>query len=487
MESKKNFIQLILWILFVVLIIGAAYGSFFVWKINKIENKIDVSQNNDVSLFDTFKNLALPNKDLLKNTDGERINVLLLGIAGEGKPGKNLTDTIMIASIDTITNQVALLSLPRDLYAEIPEAHFQTKINTVYQYGLNQYKNDQVKAMEPIKKTVENITSLDIQYWVVINFDGFQKAIDTVGGINIMNERDIYDPRYPGPNYSYEIFELKKGLHHLDGSVALKYARMRHNDPEGDFGRAKRQQQVLQATKNKIFSMGTLFNALALNELLDTLGDNMKTNINPKELSGLLKLIKKLDTNNITNAVVDAWKSESLLRISHVFYKDTRAFILIPRIGNWNEVAYLAQNIFDTNEIKRNRQEISKENSRIAIINKSANSRVSTRIQKLLKESFGYRNVIMLQDSNKDTEEFSMAYDLTGGEKPFTLNEIAKKFPTKISYTLSENYRKLVDDIKIDLVIVIGKDLIERYNMVEYSIEDYNQASETNEYQEFIK
>lgn len=485
MGSKKNFVQLILWAFLIVLLIGAAYGSFFVWKINKIENKVYADRNGSASVFDTFKNLTSINENVLRGAESGRINILLLGIPGAGKPGQNLTDTIMIASLNTKTNQVALLSIPRDLYAEIPEVKLQAKINTVYQYGLNQYSNDRSKAIEPVKKTIENITSLDIDYWAVINFDGFQKAIDAIGGINIMNERDIYDPRYPGPNYSYEVFELKKGFYRLDGKTALKYARMRHNDPEGDFGRTKRQQQVLQATKNKIFSTGTFLNALALNELLNTLGDNIKTDIDSKELGGFLKLATKLDTNNIANAVIDAWKSESLLRVSHIFYGDIRTFVLIPRIGNWNEVADLSQNIFNTNEIKRKREEISKENARVAVINKSSSPQALNRIQKLLKESFGYKNVVVLYDSNKNTEESSVVYDLTGGKNPFTLDELAKKLPAKVSYEMNTSYQKLIGGIKTDLAVVIGKDLLERYNMVEYSVEDYNKAKDTNEYIEF--
>jgi len=208
--------------------------------------------------------------------------------------------------------------------------------------------------MEPIKKVIENITSLDINYWVVMNFDGFQKAVDAIGGINITNEYDIFDPRYPGPNYSYETFELKKGFHHLDGATALKYARMRHNDPKSDFGRAKRQQQVMQAIKNKIFSTGTLLNPVAINQLLNTLGENVKTNIASSEFADFVALIKNLDTNNINNVVLDAWKKDSLLRGSQI----TGISALIPRVSNWSEIQELAQNIFDTNKIKRKREEI---------------------------------------------------------------------------------------------------------------------------------
>ena len=485
MTAKKIFVKLILWTLLVFLLIGAAYGSFFVWKITQMGNKINANQDYPVSFLDTFRSLT-SNQISLKGVERQRINILLLGIAGPGKSGKNLTDTIMIASLNLKTNQVALLLIPRDLYVEVPETGIQTKINTVYQLGLLKNDDNPQKALEPLKKIIENITALNIDYWAVINFDGFQEIIDSVGGINIMNERDIYDPRYPGHNYSYTTFELKKGFQRLNGETTLKYARMRHNDPEGDFGRARRQQQVLKAAKNKVFSTGTFLNVMALSKLFDALGDNVKTDIKAEEFGDFIELVKKLDTNNINNAVIDAWDKDSLLIVSHIFYGDVRSFVLIPRIGNWNETQELAQNIFNLNEIKRRKEAISKENASVLIIDKSANAGIVQRIKNLLKDNFDYKNVAIMNDPNKNIEEKSTVYDLTGGLFPFTLDELASKLPAQASYSLSPDYKKIIANIKADLVIVIGKDLIARYNMEKDSFEEYKNSSDTNEYSEFI-
>ncbi|KKP80225.1 MAG: hypothetical protein UR78_C0002G0011 [Candidatus Moranbacteria bacterium GW2011_GWF2_35_39] len=450
------------------------YGAFFIWKITNTENKINIKNENTVSFLDTFKNIVSPGKINLQGMDQGRINVLLLGIAGQGKPGRNLTDTIMIASFNTKTGQTALLSIPRDLFVEVPENNYTTKINTVYEYGLQTFPSDEENSMEPIKKVIENITSLDINYWVVMNFDGFQKAVDAIGGINITNEYDIFDPRYPGPNYSYETFELKKGFHHLDGATALKYARMRHNDPKSDFGRAKRQQQVMQAIKNKIFSTGTLLNPVAINQLLNTLGENVKTNIASSEFADFVALIKNLDTNNINNVVLDAWKKDSLLRGSQI----TGISALIPRVSNWSEIQELAQNIFDTNKIKRKREEIDKENATVVIINKSGNSIVSNRINKLLKENFGYKNVIALSTTGQKTERQTFVYDLTGGKKLFTLNELVEKLPAKASSSFNFSDKKSIGNITADLVLIIGEDLIPHYSLAEVDFKDYNEDSE---------
>lgn len=488
MNIRKNFIKIILLLFLAILLATAGYGSFLIFKINQTGGKINVNDSREIdktSFFDTLKNIASPKKINLRGNEEGRIDILLLGIAGTGKAGKNLTDTIMIASIDSENGQVALLSIPRDLYIEISETNIKTKINNVYQYGLSQNSGNEKKAAELVEKTIENITDIDIDYWSVLSFEGFRKIIDAVGGINIMNERDIFDPRYPGPNFSYTTFELEKGFHLLDGETALKYARMRHNDPEGDFGRAKRQQQVLQSTRNKIFSTGTLLNVISVNKLFEALGDNLKTNIRPEEIGNFIELSKKIDMNNINNIVIDAWNPQSLLKVSHVFYGDLRSFILIPRVGNWSEIKDLAQNIFDTNKIKNRRKKIEEENASVSIINKSGDLKTQERITRLLKESFNYKNVTVISDRNNSTEKETVAYDLEDGKNPFTLDELIIKLPSSASFNLPPNYQNLLTNIKTDIVVVLGEDIVSRYNMEENSFEEYNESENINEYSEF--
>lgn len=483
----KGFIKKTLLVLTAIFLACAiAYASFFIWKINSTKEKITIVPQNNSGMLQTLKSFV-SKKDLvdLKGQESGRINILLLGIAGQGKAGTNLTDTIMIASLNTRTNQVALISIPRDFYVEVPGDNINMKINSAYQYGLNRYGNSDLSAKN-LGKMITDITSLTVDYYVILNFDGFEKAIDAIGGINVMNERDIYDARYPGPNFSYETFELKKGFQHLDGKTALKYARERHDDPEGDFGRAKRQQQVMQSAKNKIFSTKTLFNFVAVNSLLDTLGNNVKTNISAREMESFFELSKKLDTANINNVVVDAWSKDSLLKVSHIFFGNTRAFVLIPRIGNYSEIHELSQNVFDLNKIKRRKDEIAKENASIVLINKSGDSGLTQKIKKLLSDNFNYKNVIVLSDSSKTIEEKTVAYSLDNGSKPFTLDELAGKLPAAASYQIPANYSEITKNITVDIVVILGKDIVSKYNMEEDSIEEYKKSTDSNEYQEIM-
>ena len=479
-RRRKLALKIIFGAAMLVLAFGIAYGMFFVYKLLTLEKKINPAESNKVTFLQTARSLVSPPDINLKGMEKDRINILLLGIAGKGKPGQNLTDTMMIASINPKNNQVALLSIPRDFYVKVPGLNFQSKINSVYQYGLNTYKESE-KAAELVSETVKDITSLDMDYYVVLDFDGFQKIIDSVGGINIMNERDIYDRSYPGPNYSYETFSLAKGFHQLDGATTLKYVRERHDDPEGDFGRAKRQQQVLQSTKNKVFSTATMLNVLALNNLFNALGETIQTNIKAEEITGFLELSKKLDTQNINNLVLDAWNKESLLKVTHVLYGNINAFVLIPRVGNYSEIKEVAENIFDLNKIKRRREAIAEESAEIAIINQSGNWALTGKIKKLLADNLSYKNVVMLNNPSNTQEEKSVVYDLTNGIKPFTLDELVEKLPASPSYEENPFLRKLLVDKKTDMVISLGKDLVDIYNVEEGTIEDLNKARDDQE------
>lgn len=452
------------------------YFSFLIYKVDSVGKKItirEVIENPSSSFLKTIRSFtALSAQNSLRGFSGGRINILLLGTAGKGKPGQNLTDTLMVLSINSQNGQAALLSLPRDLYVSAPFLNFGTKINSVYQLGLNNSGKDPRVAAEIILKTVEDATSLKLHYFVILNFDGFEKIIDSLGGINIQNERDIYDPRYPGPNYSYETFELKKGLHHLDGQTALKYARERHNDPEGDFGRAKRQQQIMEAVKNKFFSAQTLLDVFSLNEIFNALEENIVTDIAPQEIAGFLELIKNLDTRNATNVVLDAWNKDSLLKVYHVATEKGLAFALIPRTGNWSEIQELSKNIFELEKLEKKRMEIQKEEARLTILNKSGNFSLSEKIKKLLNSDLNYKDVSLLTNKNSFLEEKSVVIDLTDGQKPFSLEEIALKLPTAVSYQIPAWIEEVLNYSETDLVIVIGKDLINSYNKEEGTVED---------------
>ncbi len=391
----------------------------------------------------------------LRGEESGRINILLLGRAGETYPGKNLTDTIMIASIDVPARKVSLLSLPRDLYAPIPKTSFSTKLNSLYQYGINSDA-----GVIPLHASIENITGLKLHYFAIIDFDGFEKIVDVLGGVDVEVTRDIYDDRYPGKNYSYETFALKVGRHKLDGKTALKYVRERHDDPEGDFGRAKRQQQVLQALKDRAFSPGVFLNIVTIDALLKTLGESVKTDLTLVDIESLLILAKTLDTENPETFVVDAWKKESLLRTSHVMVGPTRVFILVPRAGenNWNEIRDVAENIFDRERLTERARQIAREEASLTILADPASLSAAERLKTLTRE-LGLASVTVERISPLENQPLqSIIVDRSNLAKPFSLDELLKRLPLQKENSLPITSISGLSQ-ESDLVLLVGSSL----------------------------
>lgn len=278
----------------------------------------------------------------LKSTN-DRINILLLGIAGGAHAGSNLTDTIIVASYDLKTNQVFFFSIPRDLW--LPA--LKSKANAVYQTGLSDNN-----GLGLAKVIFGNVVGLPISYALRVDFRGFVAAIDATDGIEVLVEKPFDDYLYPidgkendlcgneeveqdfneeeakklnidpgkrkvlitpdgqiatdsaeedkGIKYfncRYEHITFEKGQMRMGGAIALSFVRSRHgtNGEGSDFARAKRQQKVIEAIRNKILSLGTLASPSKITELLNVLGKSVDTDVSIKDAVELYKLSKKLD------------------------------------------------------------------------------------------------------------------------------------------------------------------------------------------------
>lgn len=458
----------------VVLLVGiGGYGTFLFLKVHRVSQQIST---NKPSLTDDLRatasllklNITESTRESLQGEKSGRINILLLGAAGKHDAGSDLTDTIMLMSIDSRNKKISLLSLPRDLYVRIPKTNAYTKINSLYAYGLRSDAGPQY-----IIQSVEEITGQTVNYHLIVNYDAFREIIDSIGGIHVTVQRDILDTRFPGPNYSYETFEIKKGFHTLDGNTALKYVRERHDDPEGDFGRAKRQQQVIQAVKNRLFSVQTLFNVLAINKILDSVGKNIRTDMALTDIESFLELSKEIDMQNINNVVIDAWKKDSLLKVSHVDLGGVRAFILVPRVGNYSEIKQSAETIFDANANKDRTERIASENARITIINRSGNRSLESKIYDLLKNKMSFSQTNIFHEPNPGEKlSQTIIIDHSQMSKLYTLDTLIKKLPATLSQDTS---RVSADD---DIMILLGSDLIDAYRYDDDSLDDFNNAQD---------
>jgi LCP family protein required for cell wall assembly len=257
--------------------------------------------------------------------DKNRVNFLFLGIPGESNPAPKLTDTILIINSTPKAENPVGISIPRDLLVKYPSANWQTKINALYQGG----------GIETIKTAISEITGLESNYYLVLDLEGVKKLIDKLDGIDINIEENIYDPKFPAQYNLYEVFSLKKGLQHLDGETALKYIRTR-NQPQGDFSRIKRQQQVISALKNKILSLNLFWNFPKILGLWRILEQNSSTNIGLTDIRYAWNLIKKANLDEIEFNTI----TPPLVISGTATLGGETASVLIPKLGlnNYSEI-----------------------------------------------------------------------------------------------------------------------------------------------------
>lgn len=248
--------------------------------------------------------------DILLSHEG-RTNVLLLGMGGEGHAGGDLTDSILFVSFNLGESSAHMVPLPRDIW--IPE--MQAKLNTAYFYGQERYEGG---GLDLAKTSVSTLLGLPVHYVVLLDFQGFVKAIDAVGGIEVDVENTFEDFKYPIPGKElaqpeserYEHLRFEAGTTHMDGSMALKFARSRYAEGhEGtDFARGERQSKIIMAFRDKVLSTDILFNSEALGNLKSSVAESIKTDIDGSEQGGFLKVFMNLkNRDNIKTFTIEEY------------------------------------------------------------------------------------------------------------------------------------------------------------------------------------
>ena len=402
-------------------------------------------------------------KPTLKWGQPDRVNILLLGKASEDYPGSQLTDTIILASLNPQTNETAMLSIPRDLYVQIPETSQYTKLNAIYHYGT---RNDGEKGgIRYISQTIEEITGQHVDYFVMLDFKGFAKMVDEIGGVRVEVKETLHDDRYPGPNYSYQTFHIEEGWHDMDGETALKYVRTRHNSG-GDFGRAFRQQQVLTAIKDKFFGMESVALLPKINAILDIISENVKTDIELSEYGSFLALAKNVNTHNTVNKVLDNRGANPILVNYSPYVGRRRAYFLRPASGDYEQIKEIAQNIFDLDKLQRTYEKQQAENPKILIINRSGNHKVLTESKERLTQA-GFKNLNTGGES-PDLIPETTVYDNTSGLKPYSFDSLVKILSAKAAPNAYSSDSLTSEDQTVqansaqnyNLVIVLGADAV---------------------------
>lgn len=343
----------------------------FLWKASSMVQK--VTQGNIFSSI--VRSLPGVSNDLKGEKDG-RINILLLGMRGVGVVGGGtLADTIMVASIFPEKNAISLVSIPRDTYVAIPGTEEHRKINSAHALGEERGSG---QGLQTMKQAVADVTGLDIQYALSIDFAGFQKLVDSLGGIDVQLSEPFIEPlqfheekvcdnavfTVPSGNYQIKksgrtgkikaqyplcynpveecggVFQLPAGDVHLDGEKALCYVRSRVTS--NDFERGKRQRLVIQKIKDKALSAGTLTDFGKINGMIDALGDNVRTDMAAWEVKALWELEQKLANPTIVQKGLD--NSEEGLLYNPEETPET-GYILLPRGDNYDRIHEMFRNL----------------------------------------------------------------------------------------------------------------------------------------------
>lgn len=383
-----------------------------------------------------------PNK--LKGEGDGRINIMLLANGGAGHDGADLTDTIMIASIDPINNEAGLVSIPRDLWVrgkngsmKINALYATAKENALYEGGTE--AEAEKAGFAAVQSKASEILGIPIHYHVRVDFAGFQQAIDTVGGVTIDVKEPLYDEVLANENRGNPVL-ARAGLQQMGGKQALLYAQSRYGSARGDFDRNQRQREVLVALKDKVFSAGTFGNPVKITQLLSNFGDHISTDFSIDEIMRLYEIGKKIDSSKITSLGL-ADEPHVLIATGNVAGQS----VVLPRAGtfDYSAIQSLVRNTFKDGFIR-------KENPSIMVLNGSGVAGEGTKRAEELK-SYGY-NVISVGDAPSTDFSENILVDMRGGEKKYTKRYLELRFKTGATSKLPEG---IMADTA-DFVIILG-------------------------------
>ncbi len=270
---------------------------------------------------------------------GGRTNFLLLGINGSGESGSDLTDTMIFASLNSENQKAVMLSFPRDIWIK----EIQAKINTAYHYG----------GFNLAKKIVGEVLGQRINYVLVLDFNGFEKAIDLLGGIEVEVSRSFDDYKYPLPGkekdlcdgdkelkcrYEHVYFEAGKQL--MDGKTALKFVRSRNAEGEEgtDFARSLRQQKLIEGFRKKLGPTDFYLHPLKVFRLWQVFQDSAKTDISRQQYGSFLLLAARVDLKRIKAGTIDDF-------LIHPKTHYSKQWVLIPKTADWQETQKFVENL----------------------------------------------------------------------------------------------------------------------------------------------
>lgn len=390
------------------------------------------------------------------NGEGDgRVNILLMGKGGPGHEAPDLTDTLLLASIDPVQNEASLVSVPRDMWVK-NESGYSMKINAIYSTAKqarlangNDSDSDVQAAedagLDAIKDSVSDVLGVPVHYYVMVDFKAFEDAINTVGGITIDVQEPLYDQSVAWLLNGNPLV-AGEGLQTFDGQRALLYARSRKGSARGDFDRTERQREVVVALQNKVLSLGTFSNPFKVVDLLGSFGDRVRTDLNGiDEIRRLYEIGQNISADKI-GSVGLADPPNILVRTDNVGGQS----VVVPSAGQfqYDDIhSYIRNNLRDAF--------LKSEDAAVLILNGTDTAGLATATSDELK-SYGY-NVVGVDNAPTSDYVQNQLIDLTGGEKRYTKSYLERRLSLVSGPQAPVGLQNIEE---IDFVIILGTDEI---------------------------
>jgi LCP family protein required for cell wall assembly len=389
--------------------------------------------------------------------DDNRINVLLTGIDRRGGSGWGYrTDTMIIVTVDPTNKTAGMLSIPRDLQVPIP-SNGEDRINTANVWGYKYKYPGGGQAL--LKRTIEANFGVPIDYHIMVDFQGFEEVIDTLGGIEVNVPKKLHDTKYPDPQpgdpYGMRTVHFDPGQQHMDGERALQYARSRMST--SDFDRAKRQQQILLAIRDKALGLNLI---PKLPTLAATMMDTVKTDMTLEEMIELARLGPDIDMGNIKQVVIQK-------PMVYGYRREDGGAVQLPK---WDLINPVIADLFTTPvqvvptptpapptptptlapvQIAE-LQNLAAEGARIAVQNGTSEPNYAARVAAMLMQQ-GYQ---VVEFGDADRLDYANTVIVNYTDKVYTLERLVEMFQVAPeNVRSSSNLRS-----PIDIRIIVGQD-----------------------------
>lgn len=434
--------------LVVAVLLLAVGGLLFYQGLNKVHKVFKGTANRAAALQSNV------DPTLLKGEGDGRVNILLLGNGGAGHDGPDLTDTLMVASIDPINKTATLLSVPRDLWVKMPNNFISAnqKINAAYESGKYHYlghqdaSNANTKAVmagfAAADKTVSDVLGITIHYNVVVDFQAFRQAVDSVGGITVNVPEALVDPTMAWENNHNPVL-APAGVQQMDGVKALLYARSR--ETSSDFARGERQRAIILALKDKVLTAGTLSNPVKISSLMNAFGNNMVTDLSLSDAVRLYDLTKDISASNVKSLDL-VTKPNTLVTTGNM----NGVSIDQPVAGLYN---YGAIQAFVRSNLRDGY--IAKENAQITVLNGTSVAGLATTKANELK-SFGY-NVTKVDNAPTEAYDKTVVVDLSNGADKYTKHYLENRYGVSAVTKIPDS---TIQAGSASFIVILGQDQV---------------------------